>query len=677
MKFCMECGAQASDEQKFCRICGHKFPEMDQQVEGAGDETELVMEGFQDEEEAFTQGVEDTSGGGWAAAPGRAPEEDAAGDAGMYETELEPGEGSTVYVPPKELDMDGATQYAGEQEPEEWDDREGPGGEPGSKPLPLLWIGLAAVLVVCAGVGGWLLLRAPQSESGLQIAGQTYTVSQTDALTVEDPDEQDWENIAALTNLRSLTVVGDGARSTVTADQLELLGGLPDLTALELDGVQLEDPGQLDQLEDLEVLAVRNAGLDSSQCAGLPQLDHLTALDLAGNEIQDLAFLNKYPDLTELDLSGNEILDYTPLSACSNLRRLAVERCQAGVIGGLSALQELSVAGEQIEDVSGFVAQQKNTAELYQSMMEWFEEDDFDTIEVALKEYTTGNDVVYANGWLMDLGSDWADIRSALPQDAVRIVSDAKGVYCGQMKEDQRSGQGTQYLPQSNSWYRGSWSDDQPNGTGSYYKTLDDGRILEFSGTYANGYENGVMTMVVHQGDSVQSVAYSSNQGTRTTLQKLSDTQYVFASIDGTCWYDAQPAGHGVAMGGIAYQQEQSTAGDAPETEAQTQQTTGDSASSKSSGKSSSGSASSKSSGKSSSGSASSKAPGKSSAGSSSAAQTAPAQESAPAQTPAAPAPSTQQQTAPAIPDIAGQGDLQEMMQDAEAYAQQLLEGLE
>lgn len=670
MKFCMECGAQASDEQRFCRICGHKFPEMDQQADDAGDETELVMEGFQDEEEDFTQSVQYTSGGGWAAAPGQTTEEDATGYVpldGMYGTKPEPGEGSTVYVPQDEMDMDGATEYVGDQEPEAWDNLEDPGEESPSKPLPLVWIGLAAVLVVCVGVGGWLLLRSPKAAGEIQIAGQTYEVSQTDALTVEDPDQQDWENIAALTNLQSLTVVGDGARPAVTADHLQLLSGLSNLTDLELDGMKLEDPDQLDLLENLEVLAVRNGGLDSTQCAELPELAQLTALDLAGNDIQDLTFLNKYPDLTELDLSGNEILDYTPLSGCSNLRSLAVERCQAGVIGGLDALQELSVAGEQIEDVPGFVEQQKNTAELYDSIMEWFGEDDFDTIEVALKEYAAGEDVLYANGWLMDLGSGWEEIRNALPEDAVRIVSDADGVYCGQMKADQRSGQGTQYLPESGSWYRGSWSNDRPNGTGSYYKPLDDGRILEFAGTYADGYEDGAMTLIIHDGDSVQSVAYTSERGTRTTLQKLSDTQYAFAWMDGTYWYDAQPAGHGVAMAGIAYQQEQPAAGELPETETPAQQT-GDSAGGASS---SGGSASSKASGKSGSGS-------KSSGGSSSTAPTAPAQQSAPAQTPAAPAPAApSQQTMPAIPDITGQGDLQDMMQDAEAYAQQLLEGLQ
>ena len=28
MKFCTECGTKADfDEQKFCKVCGHKFPE--------------------------------------------------------------------------------------------------------------------------------------------------------------------------------------------------------------------------------------------------------------------------------------------------------------------------------------------------------------------------------------------------------------------------------------------------------------------------------------------------------------------------------------------------------------------------------------------------------------------------------------------------------------------------
>ena len=40
-------------------------------------------------------------------------------------------------------------------------------------------------------------------------------------------------------------------------------------------------------------------------------------------------------------------------------------------------------------------------------------------------------------------------------------------------------------------------------------------------------------------------------------MRQISDSQYAFVQFDNVYWYDASPDGHGVAVGKIAYQEEQ------------------------------------------------------------------------------------------------------------------------
>ena len=54
-----------------------------------------------------------------------------------------------------------------------------------------------------------------------------------------------------------------------------------------------------------------------------------------------------------------------------------------------------------------------------------------------------------------------------------------------------------------------------------------------------------------------KSLRLTSFEGSRTTVRQISDSQYAFVQFDNVYWYDASPDGHGVAVGMIAYQEEQ------------------------------------------------------------------------------------------------------------------------
>ena len=134
---------------------------------------------------------------------------------------------------------------------------------------------------------------------------------------------------------------------------------------------------------------------------------------------------------------------------------------------------------------------------------------------------------------------------------------DTTGLYYGQVVDGKRSGEGIQLFAGNYSVYNGQWSNDLPNGTGTYRKTAADGTTLEFTGTYADGYENGTMTFKATNSTGSQSGTYTAANGSRTTVRQISDSQYAFVQFDNVYWYDASPDGHGVAVGKIAYQEEQ------------------------------------------------------------------------------------------------------------------------
>jgi hypothetical protein len=82
-------------------------------------------------------------------------------------------------------------------------------------------------------------------------------------------------------------------------------------------------------------------------------LTTLERLDLSGQAVQDLSFIDEIDDLRVLVLDGNPLTDLTPLLKHRNLRELSVRNLNLtdlSIIAQLPRLQILHVAGNKIDD---------------------------------------------------------------------------------------------------------------------------------------------------------------------------------------------------------------------------------------------------------------------------------------------------------------------------------------
>lgn len=601
MKFCTECGTKAEfDAQKFCKVCGHKFPEMPAEpVQPESDETVTLLPDAAPAEEA-TESVfaspevpkEAVSAADMLDATlGTQPplpqqnEEAPAEDATAFVPWIQPGTAADAAVPEEPQDSASAAeevhaqsffetepQYYYEDKPQPSagnmvppvpplpeQPQPAPAGRKKGGPKVLLLIAAVLLLVAALAAGGFFAWKKLAESRKVTIGGTSYSIAETTSLTMEDPAAEDWTKLPKLTGLTSLTVTGS---TELDEEKLGTLAKLEKLEELSIDGMQYPDGlAALSGMDALDRLALTNGQLTSEQCSGLAWPASLRELDLSGNALTELSFLQSCTGLKELDLSNNQILDYTPLTALTSLEVLSVDQCQAEPMSQLPALGTLTVGGKAIEDPVKYLADQKSAVELYNNMIGWFTSGDFDTLKVVLQQYgdagALGDAALsYVNGWLMDAGAQWDHIRASLPADAKEVVMDETGIYYGQLVDGKRSGDGVQLFAGNYSVYTGAWANDLPNGTGTYRKTTADGTTLEFAGNYTDGYENGEMTFTATNATGSQTAAYTAAKGTRTTVKKISDTQYAFAQFDTVYWYDAAPDGHGVAVADIPYQEE-------------------------------------------------------------------------------------------------------------------------
>lgn len=168
-------------------------------------------------------------------------------------------------------------------------------------------------------------------------------------LAIEAAPAGQLEHLSSMVNLTSLQI-----RSTsVSADELKLIGALPKLESLTLSGCGLSTASGLEAAKNLSYLDLsQNTIRDLSP---LTQLTGLQELYLQHNAVDDLTALGAMAALTKLDVSYNLLTDLSPIYNCTTLTYLAAGNNQLTALIGLeklTTLEHLDLCYNQLKDVS-------------------------------------------------------------------------------------------------------------------------------------------------------------------------------------------------------------------------------------------------------------------------------------------------------------------------------------
>ena len=184
-----------------------------------------------------------------------------------------------------------------------------------------------------------------------------------------------------ISDLRHMIFVEDLAIDSIPSGQLNYLSGLVNLVSLQIRNttVSTDDLKLIGSLPCLEHLTLSGCGL--STVAGLENATKLTYLDLSQNTIRDLTPIQSMTNLQDLILHHNAVNDLTALSQleslrsldvaynllstvnpifnCSGIITLNIEKNTITSLAGiekLTALEILNVAGNTLSDISPVVA---------------------------------------------------------------------------------------------------------------------------------------------------------------------------------------------------------------------------------------------------------------------------------------------------------------------------------
>jgi len=172
-------------------------------------------------------------------------------------------------------------------------------------------------------------------------------------LTINSGVSGQLSNIANLTNLKELSITD----TPISAEELAVIGRLPNLTAATLRGCSLsttaglEFAGNLTHL-DLSSNAIRNI-------APLGSLKKLQEVNLSHNALDALDALSAAEAITSLDVSYNSLSSLAPVSSVVTLKKLTAGNNSLTEIAGLqklTALTELDLSNNTISDISPLAA---------------------------------------------------------------------------------------------------------------------------------------------------------------------------------------------------------------------------------------------------------------------------------------------------------------------------------
>lgn len=168
-------------------------------------------------------------------------------------------------------------------------------------------------------------------------------------LTINNSVSGQLSHISALANLQELYITG----TTVNAEELPIIGRLPNLKKLTLSGCSLSTIAGLDVARTLTYLDLSNNAIRN--ITPLSGLTNLQELHMARNALNDLSALSALSSLAVLDVSHNGLTTLSPITSISGIQEIKADNNTLGELIGfqqLTALEKLSLANNTIADIT-------------------------------------------------------------------------------------------------------------------------------------------------------------------------------------------------------------------------------------------------------------------------------------------------------------------------------------
>ena len=174
-----------------------------------------------------------------------------------------------------------------------------------------------------------------------------------ETLSIQNGTGDSFESLRNLSYLTSLSLTD----CLVSMDDLQVIGSLPSLTKLTLNGCSLSNIENLGTASKLTTLNLSNNAI--RDLSPLSFMTDLTDLDLSHNALDSLNALSSLSSLKVLDVSYNSLSSIAPLSSCASLTKLYVGNNLLENLSGLEGIQSLatlSAPSNSITDVSALQA---------------------------------------------------------------------------------------------------------------------------------------------------------------------------------------------------------------------------------------------------------------------------------------------------------------------------------
>ena len=155
--------------------------------------------------------------------------------------------------------------------------------------------------------------------------------------------------LSKLSNLKELSITD----TALSAQELSVIGALPNLTKLSIRGCSLSTTAGLEQAKGLTYLDLsNNAVRDIAPLSGLQKLQEV---NLSHNALNDLSALSSLSAMTSLDVSYNNLETLSPITTVSGLKKLIASNNalkDVNFFQNFTVLEELDLSNNSVTDVT-------------------------------------------------------------------------------------------------------------------------------------------------------------------------------------------------------------------------------------------------------------------------------------------------------------------------------------